>query len=55
MHLATSTAMLMLLTGARHFFFQTDTFSAPFGNTTVVGAPIAQPDADEFGATAGMH
>eukprot|EP01043_Picozoa_sp_COSAG02_P065714 COSAG02_NODE_10000_length_2054_cov_2.076726_3_plen_441_part_01 len=42
--------------------FQTDTFSAPFGetttvgapaNTTVVGAPVAQTQLDEFGAQDG--
>jgi tellurite resistance protein len=42
--------------------FQTDTFSAPFGettavgapaNTTVVGAPVAQTGIDEFGAQDG--
>ena len=33
--------------------FQSDTFSAPFGNTTVVGAPVPQ-NVDEFGADAGI-
>ena len=33
--------------------YQPDTFSAPFGNTTVVGAPVPQ-NVDEFGADAGI-